>query len=156
MTRILVFSDTHGSVSRCVSTIENVPCDYILHAGDYDSDYKDLKRAFPDKNIIGVLGNNDFDTNMKSDLLVMINDKRIFLTHGHRYRVKYDDNYNTLIAKAKSLNADAVVFGHTHTPCCFENDKLTVLNPGSAKYGRTYGVIEIEDGVLKACCLDLV
>ena len=85
MIRILVFSDTHGDIRGCERVADTLPWDYILHAGDYAGDYRELKAKYPDKNVIGVLGNNDFYSVLKNELLIVIGDKRIFMTHGHRY-----------------------------------------------------------------------
>lgn len=151
--RILVFSDTHHNTDGCIRVIENLKqfgIDMILHAGDCNSDAEDLSYIYPEIPLKYVQGNNDF-SKVPNDLLIEADGHKIFLTHGHGYRVKAEmDFYDTLVKKAKELGADCAVFGHTHEPYCYVRNGVRLLNPGSIKYGGTYGVIEIEDGKLRA------
>ena len=149
--RILVFSDSHKNVDACARVIENIiGVEAVLHAGDHASDCAELEKLFPQIKFFYVPGNCDFCA-MPSELLVELEQKRIFLTHGHGYAVKYDSDYYTIINKGASENADLVVFGHTHIPVCDFSKNPPILNPGSIKHTGTYGVIEIEYGKLKAC-----
>ncbi|MCC8169614.1 MAG: metallophosphoesterase family protein, partial [Oscillospiraceae bacterium] len=75
--------------------------------------------------------------------------KRIFITHGHQYRVKYEHDFRTLAYRAAALNADLVVFGHTHTPHTSYVGSMTIINPGSISYSHTYAVAEIDGNNLK-------
>lgn len=150
--RILVFSDTHGVTDYCIRIINNIKhagIDLILHAGDYTGDAEDLSYIFPEIPIEYVRGNNDF-TRTPSDLVIDAENHKIFLTHGHGYRVKTEEDYRTLAEKAVSLGCDTAVFGHTHIPYLSTDRGITVLNPGSVRYSGTYAVIEIEGGKLKA------
>ena len=149
--RILVFSDSHKKTDACARVIENIiGVDMILHAGDHAADCMELEKMFPDIEFKYVAGNCDF-TSAPQELTFNVCGKRIFLTHGHGYAVKYDSDYYTITNKGVSENADLVVFGHTHVPVCDFSKRPAILNPGSIKHGGTYGVIEIEDGKLKAC-----
>jgi len=151
--RILVFSDTHHNTDGCISVIEHfrhTGVDMILHAGDCNSDAEDISYIYPEIPVKYVQGNNDF-SRVPGDLLIEAVGKKIFLTHGHGYRVKAESGtFVTLRKKAEELGADCVVFGHTHEPYCDCHYGIRMLNPGSIKYGRTYAVIEIEDGKLRA------
>ena len=152
--RILVFSDTHRDIESCIRVINNiVGVDMILHAGDHISDAKELCRMFPEIGFEYVPGNCDFSAD-EQDIVVEAEGKKIFLTHGHGYSVKYDDTYSELLKKAEDLGCDCAVFGHTHKSLCDPTKKVLLLNPGSMKNG-TYGVIEIENGVLKAAVCSL-
>ena len=152
--RILVFSDSHRDIESCIRVINNiVGVDMILHAGDHISDAKELCRMFPEIAFEYVPGNCDFSAD-DPDVIVETCGKKIFLTHGHRYSVKYDDTYRELLEKAEAEKCDCAVFGHTHQSLCDPRKKVLLLNPGSIKNG-TYGVIEIEDGVLKAAVCSL-
>lgn len=149
--RILVFSDSHKVTDECIAVIrmfKNVGLDMVLHAGDCVADAEDLQYIFPELDIRYVQGNNDF-SKAPSDLTIDCRDKKIFMTHGHGYRVKSDNEYETLIAKGKSIGADLVVFGHTHESVSAVINNMHLLNPGSIRYGGTYGIIEIENGKLK-------
>ena len=66
-------------------------------------------------------------------MLIDADDKKIFVTHGHMYNVKYDHNYHTMKEKGLSIGADAVIFGHTHIPYCENFGNILLLNPGSVK-----------------------
>lgn len=150
--RILVFSDTHRNISRAVRVLHNiVGVDAVIHCGDCISDVDDISVEYPNIKFYSVSGNCDID-NSRYEKVVEIGGKRIFITHGHAYRVKseIETEYPTVKEKGISLGADAVVFGHTHIPYNRNWGNITVLNPGSIKYEGTYGVIEIENDVLKA------
>ena len=68
--------------------------------------------------------------------------KKIFITHGHLYNVKY--TLNNLYYAAREKNADIVCFGHTHNPMSEYVDGLYVLNPGSCHgYGASYAYIDV-------------
>jgi len=99
-----------------------------------------------------VAGNCDWGSD-KKDELIEADGKLIFLTHGDLYRVKMQ--YDTISRKAEESGADIAVFGHTHIPFCEKNGGIMLLNPGSARYTKTYGVIETEDGILRACTVDM-
>jgi len=148
--RILVFSDSHGSVSACTTVIENIiNVDMILHAGDCVSDAAWIQKCYPNIPVKYVRGNCDTNPcTAPSELIIEAEGKKILLAHGHQYSVKSQPECQDLIEAAKGC--DCAVFGHTHQPVCFKKENLTVLNPGSAKSLNSYGVIEIEDGVLRA------
>ena len=146
MKRILVFSDTHGDISLCKDIIEKIPSDIILHAGDYVTDAQNLKKLYPDKRIEYVKGNGDAFSYAPNNAVIEFDGIRIFLTHGHNERVKTDTALRRLVSVAKGNNCTVAVFGHTHMGLESETDGIKLLNPGSSKYGRCYGVIEIEDG----------
>ena len=153
--RILVFSDTHGMIDSCISTVGRIgTVDMILHAGDVSSDAEDLSYIFPDIPVRYVCGNCEM-SRIQHELLIEAEGKRIYLTHGHLHNVKYEAGYSTLIKKAKDENADIAVFGHTHNPLCQNLGDLILLNPGSVRYGSTYGVIEIENGKIGTAVLDM-
>ncbi|MBS7298424.1 MAG: metallophosphoesterase [Eubacteriales bacterium] len=153
--RILVFSDTHGLIDSVVNTINRIDAvDMILHAGDVSSDAEDLSYIFPDIPVRYVCGNCEM-SRVQPELIIDAEGKRIFLTHGHLHNVKYEAGYSTLVAKAKEQHADIAVFGHTHNPVCQNFGDFIILNPGSSRYGSTYGVIEIENGKIGAAVLDM-
>ena len=156
MKRILILSDSHGDTNRCINIINKFEnqLDAIIHAGDCVRDAEDLTYNFPDIPIHYVRGNNDIFTTAPSDLIVETGGVRIFITHGHDYRVKYELRYTTLAEKAKSVNADLCVFGHTHIPYTDFVGSMTIINPGSIRFGGTYAIAEIENGKVKTAILD--
>lgn len=147
--KIGVVSDTHGiklHIDKSISYLKK--CDLIIHAGDNFSDSKYIYNETK-VNIIGVKGNCDFERDVEDELLFEIEDKNIFLCHGDKYGVKY--GIEEIEKKAKSVNANIVIFGHTHVPLNIEKDGILYINPGSVSLPRkvTYKslvIISIDDG----------
>ena len=152
--RILVFSDTHLGIDPCVEVIKKFPdADMIIHAGDHSTDAMRLQRLFPDIPIKYVDGNCDFST-APTELIFEVDGKRFFVTHGHRYNVKNESDYQTLRNKGADINADVIIFGHTHIPFNDKSKGYILLNPGSIKFGSTYGIIEIEHDKIGSAIID--
>lgn len=149
MKRILVISDSHHSEKNLIkvfSQLESV--DMILHLGD---NFKDCEviRSISNVELYGVLGNCDINVKGLNDQIVTVEDKKIFMTHGHNYNVKY--SLDRLYYKALEIEADIVLFGHTHQMLNVIENNIVFFNPGSitsprgSKY-KTYGIIEIDEG----------
>ena len=148
--RILVFSDTHGQLDRCRRLLRTIPeVDMALHAGDHAQDAEILEKDYPGILFHYVRGNCDFSS-APGESVIEADGKRIFLTHGHCYHVKYDEKYQAILQKARKEKANLAVFGHTHIPYDQHYGDLILLNPGSLTYSGTYGVVEIENGKLRA------
>lgn len=147
--RILVFSDSHKDVESCAKVLQRIiGVDMVIHAGDHAKDAMALQELFPRIPVKYVSGNCDF-ADAPQELIVEAENKKILLTHGHGYGVKSEENYTTLRTHAENLSCDCVVFGHTHIGFSDISSKVILLNPGSIKYTKTFGVIEIENGKLK-------
>ncbi len=144
--RIGVISDTHGDVRDAVIAMKKIlPLDLIIHLGDYTEDTQ-LIEDLVGIPVIGIKGNCDFQSTLPEDRLLEIGDKKIFLTHGHRYGVKW--NYHKLFYKGLEVEADAVLFGHTHVATRFIEEGILVMNPGSISKPRghnekTFGLLEV-------------
>lgn len=127
----------------------------IIHAGDHWSDARELENIYKDIPIKYVRGNCDFALAPVEEL-VEVGNKKIFVTHGHMYDVKLEaGRYNRIKNRGIELGVDAIVFGHTHIPYCENSGDILMLNPGSVKYTRNYGIIEIENDKIKAATLTL-
>jgi len=156
--RIGVLSDTHGFlhlIEKAVKAME--PVDLILHAGDISQDADYLKEAYGFK-VFGVCGNCDVDSEYPGERLIELGSNKILLTHGHAYRVK--KGYKLLLARAKALSANVVVFGHTHCPENVVRENVLIFNPGSIALPRhgarkTFGIIEINGGELKSSIIEI-
>ena len=117
----------------------------IIHLGDYIRDAEHLSERYPEIPMICVPGNCDHADNRENCLVREIGRVRFFITHGHRYGVKYD--LTRLAYAALEAGASVALFGHTH--CALHqqiNDRLVLFNPGSCGAG-SYGVIQTEHGV---------
>ncbi|MGL6108136.1 metallophosphoesterase [Romboutsia sp.] len=147
--KIGVISDTHGikvHIDKAIPHLKN--CDLIIHAGDNFSDSKYVYNETK-VNIIAVKGNCDFERDVEDELIFEAEDKSIFLCHGDKYGVKY--GIEEIEIKAKSINADIVIFGHTHVPLSIEKDGILYINPGSVSFPRRVSyksivMMSIEDG----------
>ena len=154
MKRILIFADTHGYINNCIKIIDKTMPDMIIHAGDIVRDAEDIMAIYPDIPLYCVRGNNDFSQRFPDSLTLVVDGKTIFVTHGHEYSVKYESSLSSLECKARKVNADLCIFGHTHTPYSDIRGSLTILNPGSSRFTGTYGICEIENGKMKTCILE--
>lgn len=147
--KIGILSDTHGDLvaaKLAVSKMGSINC--LLHAGDYYRDAEALGKEY-DFPIYAVVGNGDWSMTAPEDLIITGAGKRIWLTHGHTYRVKR--GHQTLLAQAVEHNADIVVYGHTHLPAIKWLDGILLFNPGSTSYprgdtGASYGMLKIRRG----------
>lgn len=147
--KIAILSDTHkdySSIDKIVPILEK--CDLILFAGDNFSDSKYIyKKTGVD--IIAVKGNCDFE-NVEEEIIFDINEKKVFLCHGDKYNVK--DSLDKISKKAKDIEADIVIFGHTHIPLQVKKDNILYLNPGSVSRPRlddkkTFLLVDIDDDI---------
>ncbi len=143
--RILVTSDTHGDFHSLKKAIdEQRNADIIIHCGDSRGELDDIKMLYPNKAFYAVKGNCDFASQLKSEESIVVEGKKIFITHGHLYNAKM--TLYPLCLKAREEKADIVVFGHTHNALCEYNDGLFILNPGSLHgYNASYAYIDVTD-----------
>lgn len=147
--RILVVSDTHGDVWSFSNLIRKYKdAEIIVHCGDGADEVEAVKFMFPDRMFISVRGNGDFCTPSPNIETITLEGKKLFVTHGHLYNVKYDLLKLTLAAK--EAGADLVLFGHTHIPTNIYEDGLYLLNPGSLHgYKGSFALVDISDkGIL--------
>ena len=144
--KLFVASDIHGSFYYCKKMIEKFEednYDYLVLLGDilYHGPRNDLSMEYDTKKtsnllnkyknkIIAVKGNCDAEVDQlmlefsieEKNMLIVDNDKKIFLTHGHLYN---DCNMPPL------RDIDYLFFGHTHRKLLKEIDGITYANPGS-------------------------
>jgi uncharacterized protein len=143
-----VLSDSHRYtwvVEKAVKALRDY--DIIIHLGDNVQDVREITRHYKGR-IIYVKGNCDFSPTIPSELVETIDGKKIFITHGHLYDVKYD--LMKLRYRAMELNADIVLYGHTHISSIEYMDGIWFINPGSLALPRnglnSLATIEIKDG----------
>lgn len=144
---IAVVSDTHLNNNMLDKILkETKDADVIFHLGDNVKDALYLEKNFHG-DVYYVKGNCDIAVLADTDKVVEIEGRKFFLTHGHNYRVNYD--LNNLYYKAKELNVDVAVYGHTHVKLIENYGDLYILNPGSPSLPRdgskSMGVIEINN-----------
>lgn len=135
--KILIVSDTHGDIDNLLKGIKQIEKpDMLLHLGDYVEDGINIGKEMNIPTTI-VKGNGDYTRNdYNYDEIVEIGDKRIFMTHGHKYNVNF--SLSNLFYKGKENRADYILFGHTHIPIIEKINDITIMNPGSPSSPRGY------------------
>lgn len=149
--KIFFISDIHGSLyylKKGIKLYKEEKADYIALLGDVlyhgprnplPKEYNpeavaSLLNEYKDK-IIAVRGNCDSEIDqdlieypMMSDYsIILYNNRRIFLTHGHTYNEKNLPNLS---------ENDVLVHGHTHIPVAKKQNNIYILNPGSISLPR--------------------
>lgn len=153
--KVLVMSDTHGYIFNAKEALDRHPeVEMVLHLGDYCRDALQLSQLYPDVKFEYVYGNCDIGVgNNSAEKTIEIDGLSIFMTHGHKYSVKWD--YNRILAKAKAENASVILFGHTHVAAVDNIDNRLLINPGSMSESRSnksesYVIMDIAEGKVNA------
>lgn len=153
--KIIVISDTHGSVSALEMVKKYIQSDVncIIHAGDVY--YFGPRNPLPSGHAPGSLslqfnslniplicakGNCDSDVDQLVSnfplcdpfAFVVYNGIKIFVTHGHRY------SNEDLLKLSKQWNINIVVSGHTHMARLEKIDGVIFLNPGSCALPKNF------------------
>lgn len=146
--KILVFSDSHGSLNKMVEAMEFERPQHVFFLGDHDQDGLELSLMYPDIPMDIVRGNCDWGKG--PDLKVVeLEGVRFLLTHGHLQYVK--SGLDELLQEALSRHVQVACFGHTHLAKVVYRQGIYLMNPGTvggvnAREG--YGVIEAMDGAV--------
>lgn len=160
--KLFFISDIHGSLyylNKALEKFKEEKADFIVILGDelYHGARNPLTRDYNPKGVTSVLngladrilavrGNCDSEVDqMVIDFpitstysMVLYENKRLFLTHGHIYN---EDNL------PKLCDGDAFIYGHTHIPQAEKLNGITIINPGSISLPKennpnSYGVLE--------------
>lgn len=145
---LLVISDTHRNIENAVRLVNRYKPDYLLHLGDVCDDCDRLSAIFPRLIVLGVIGNNDFPSSYPEypkERIFTLDGKKIFMCHGHKYRVKL--GLFSLSLRAREVEADIVLYGHTHSRYLEQTEEMLIMNPGTI---GSYGIIEINNGKIDA------
>jgi len=164
--KILVISDTHGSLDRTIkifSLVENP--DLVFHIGDIlyhgprnpiPEDYNPSKLAefLRGKKIKYVRGNCDADVDIMllglSEIprvdVEYIENFKILMMHGDQL------NENDILDVLKRHKCNVLIHGHTHIPKILKKEGFVIFNPGSPsipkKGNGSFGVIEIAKNLM--------
>ena len=146
--KVLVISDTHRYIKNAEELLKTYrgSIDTVIHLGDMVNDVKRLEIKYRNIKFYNVAGNNDYDSEAPFEMLVTLGGKRILLTHGHRQRGNY--GLLSLGLWAEEKEADAVLFGHIHSPVREYFNSVLICNPGSLSLPRstdnpTFGILDI-------------
>ncbi len=133
---ILVISDTHarGMEDLPKTLIERMErADLIIHAGDFDTYdfYSELRST---AKLEAVAGNSDeYEITLELPETARIDVEGIGIGVTH---MPIFDDFSDLVYKAKELEVDLMVFGHTHRPHLRVVGGVILLNPGSPTLPR--------------------
>lgn len=165
---ILVLSDSHGNSKNVKRILELChDTDMIVHLGDGAADLSKLLPDNYEKPLVLIEGNGEYYGWVGADRryrpkrteTVEFEGKRVFMTHGHLYDVKY--GLERIAARAYADGADIVLFGHTHNPISKylpegtelefvgkTERPLLLFNPGTAGVGseHTFGLLTFSGG----------
>lgn len=142
--RALIMSDSHNVGLRLRNTLEEAwkqagpgPIDWYIHCGDGGEELEDLRELIvtrdPRANFCVVKGNCDFDSELPAFAVILMGGMRVFVTHGHLYRVK--SGLMPLGYAAEERGCEIALYGHTHE-ANLEMGRVLMLNPGCAADDR--------------------
>ena len=145
--KILVVSDSHGSIQGIRDAIFVERPDYLVHLGDCCGDLNEIRAENPMLPMVAVRGNCDLYDMEQSIRIAEYCGVRIMITHGHLYGVK--NGLLRLELAAREKKAEVILFGHTHQAYCDNSGGLWMMNPGSCGGSIivSYGIVEIKDQV---------
>lgn len=152
--KLLVFSDSHGKsreLSRMLRRAEKGgKPDMLLFAGDGLYDALDLR--YEGYIVQAVRGNCDLGAppEIPHELTFPVNGKTIYLSHGHRHRVKQERGL--LCARAQETGAALAVYGHTHVQSLESRGGILLLNSGALSRGE-FALVQITESGEISCQL---
>lgn len=131
---VAVVSDSHNN-SEAVDLAKKAisKCDVLLFLGDGEGDLDNLTEGFKGE-VYAVCGNCDFKMINPVERIVILNDKKIYMTHGNKYNVNF--GFNSIYYRGREVDADIVLYGHTHIPVIKHEGDMIIMNPGSVSSGR--------------------
>lgn len=134
---VLVCSDTHGRTEKLGQVLKSMKFDALVFLGDGEG-LENCVSCIPGcpAELYFVKGNNDYGCGLKESAVAEFGRHRIFLTHGHRYRIYHGSGL--LYEAAQEQYCDYCFFGHLHRPLLYETDGVTFLNPGSLEEPRQH------------------
>lgn len=145
--KLLAVSDNHGDrqILQTIFAAYGPQVDGLFHCGDSEMTKDDA--LF--KGVQVVKGNNDFGPDFPNEVQQVIDGTKIFMTHGHLYNVGM--SLTQLDLRVREIDAEVVLFGHTHQLAAEMSQGRLYVNPGSislprgqyASIGGTFAIIEV-------------
>ena len=130
--KILVVSDSQGSIGSILTALDREKPDVLIHLGNGIKDLHDVKF---EGQIFACHGNTDFNVKIPKSGKVSYNGCEILYTHGHEFDVQ--NGTDKLCEFALKQGADLVLFGYTNHAELFEQEGITFVNPGSVRDPQT-------------------
>lgn len=140
-----VISDSHDNIHALQDVLKRLiehRVEMIFHLGDIISPFtvKIFKELVGHVPVVAIRGNNDGDvyqlttlfarygwTFFSEPVIFEVSGRRLLLVHGYG---SVENTRNLVYALAKSINVDAVFYGHTHLIDVEKLNGKLVLNPG--------------------------
>lgn len=178
--RLGIVSDIHGNAAALTRALALMgPVDRLLSLGDSIDQYrfsKEVVRLLRDRDALAIRGNHEAlffgpqGSRARSaswidrDLLAWLErrpqrqrltvaGKSLLLVHATPWASDWDYVYphSPAFPRFAEVDADIVIYGHTHQPLMERMNGRLIVNPGSAGQGRP-----VDDGFLLSCAvLDL-
>ena len=123
MKKIIVVSDSHGNKQGIDQIFQKEEFDYFLFLGDCLGDLGTYAHL---ENMLAVRGNCDFFSSAPSYGILQVEGVKVFYCHGHEYSVK--SGLGGVVNAGKCIDADLVLFGHTHRFLHEVVDNMHVVN----------------------------
>ena len=162
--KVLVFSDIHGSsyyANKIKEIVDKENPDKIILLGDiyYHGPRNNLSQEYAPMKVAEILnglkekllvvkGNCDAEVDemisefkFEDHLLLNINGKNIYFTHGHKYNIEvipYED-------------FEILIYGHIHQGFIQEKEGYIFANPGSIslpKCGTEHSYLVLDEGII--------
>lgn len=153
MSRIVVISDSHGSIRNLDSLLSRIgQPDALWHLGDCTEDAPVLAERL-NCGFVSVRGNCDPFSPMPLTETVDWHGMRFLLLHGHTVGGRLN-----LVCAAKERQANVVLFGHSHVASIETAQDVLLINPGSLSRprdvrGASVALLDLNDERLKATLL---
>ena len=145
MKKAIVVSDTHGNNTNFHKVMKLHPdamC--IIHCGDVEGGEEDIRTSVSCP-VYMVAGNNDYFNDLPREIEEYVFGRRIFVTHGHNYRVSVSPEM--IRQEGVARDCDVVFYGHTHHADSSYEDGLLIVNPGALSdwYAPRYAIVDVAD-----------
>lgn len=155
--RILVFSDSHGDSESMAKVMTRFYPDAAIFLGDGIDDFLALEKDYPHTKLFNVRGT--IDDKGDPARLERFEDIAIYMSHEESFTKIKADRGN--ISEAMKLNAQTVLYGHSHVPELFVYRGIMFMNPGTVSklYGfRIFGLIDVvcDDYLCEIMFADLI
>ena len=145
--KILVLSDSHGNIRGVEKALKQFGsnADVVVHCGDGTRGEAEwLKENCARAKVVCVRGNCDFGGMLRDNEYFEACGRKIMVTHGHLYNVKF--GLAQLSYKAEEEGCDIVFFGHTHCAADETLGNTRMINPGSCgRWEPVCAVVELDD-----------
>lgn len=142
--QIVVVADVHGNDGALWQVMLAHPdVSHVFFLGDGVREYETVADMETHRSFHIVSGNCDWAGGYPTVGIETLGGKRIVFMHGHTKHVK--QTLEPALALAREMEADLLLFGHTHCQAVKKDGKVLACNPGSLGFNGTYAVLSWEN-----------